>query len=474
MKLINKIVFVGFYYLSLIAFIYVVVIGKYIWEGFVNWIWDQLKKEYVKFGFVLYIGIDVLVNFVPIILYRRKDTKTERVPIRNDIALIIPCHKAQDVILKTLEHAIQVFQPKDIFVIDNGTSNDCTDNTKNICDDMQVNYAYIPVGSKTAAIYAGLKLTHQYKYVMQIDDDVYLDTDMSFPINDDTQIIAYTIGATTDEQKFIQYFQDIEYKTSGIAKAYKSYLGSDMFSHGAISLWDRKIFINVLENHPMYKISDDWFNGYVSNQMGYKLSVCDRTFIQTDVPKNYFFSSVDRTTGYGDVTLFSQRYSRWYRSKFLQLFYILYYIFFSWKQTFRVAIVQKLFFLIDILRIIFNIAKFLLIIPYFYLNWKLSIIMLSVYLVYSIVLLITFNFWNLQKEERLPLYVFLVVPLYKIYDGFVLFVSYMSSILIYTPIIVITKKEKLSENKKLNDTIHNYMGSYNTVLTPLNNIVTID
>jgi hypothetical protein len=467
MKPIQKILIIIIYYLILGSFIYFVVVGDSFWKGFINWIWDQLQKEYIKFGFLLIIGIDMLITLTPLILYRRKDVNKEIVPIRDDIALIIPVHKGEEIIQKTLEHALEVFQSHNIFVIDNGKHEINFDNTQQICNNLNVNYYYIPIGSKTSAIYAGLKLTHNYKYVMQIDDDVHLNPNMSFPIKDDTDIIAYTIGVDNNN-KIIEYLQDIEYKMSGITKAYKSHFGSDMFCHGAISLWRRDVFLDVLEHHPMYTISDDWFNGYVSNSLGYKLSVCDKDFILTDVPNKFLISS-GRLSGYGNITLFSQRYKRWYRSKFLQLFYVLYYILFSWNQKIKILIVQKFFFILDILRLIFAVAKFLLIIPYFYLNYKLSLIMLFVYLTYSIIVILIFNFWNLQKHERIPIYVICINPLYRLYDSFILFGAYISSIVLYTPILIITKQKKLKKNVLLNNTINQYLEndfSYNSASTP--------
>ena len=468
MNLLTKTIIIIFYYFTLLSFIYFVLIGYPFWDGFINWLWKKLQKEYIEFGFILIIGIDILINVIPLILYKRKDINKEIIPIRDDIALIIPVHKGENIIKKTLEHALEVFQPSNIFVMENGNTEVNLDNTKQICNDLHVNYYYIPVGSKTSAIYAGLKLTHNYKYVMQIDDDVYLNANMSFPINDDTDIIAYTIGVNINNNKIIEHLQDIEYKTAGISKAYKSYYGSDMFSHGAISLWRREVFLEVLEKHPMYSISDDWFNGYISNSLGYKLSVCDKDFILTDVPTEFIMSS-GRRAGYGNVTLFSQRYKRWYRSKFLQLFYVLYYLLFSWNHGIRIALIQKSFFILDILRILFNAAKFLLIIPYFYLNYKLSLIMLFIYLIYSIAILILFNYWNLQKFERIPINVILINPLYRLYDSFILFIAYISSIIIYTPILLINKHQKLTTNELLNNTINAYLENdftYNSLLTP--------
>jgi glycosyl transferase family 2 len=471
MKLIYKIIFINFYYILLLSFLYFIITGYPFWKGAAIWIWNQLHYNYTKYGFLMFIIGDIIINYIPYVLFRR--TNKEIIQISDEIALIIPCHKAEQIIKKTLECAIKVFNNLDIYVIDNGNSTNPSDNTKEICDEMGINYYYIPIGSKTKAIYFGLKLTYNYKYIMQIDDDIYLQENMTFPINEHTHCIAYTIGACINNNKNIEYFQDIEYKYSGLAKAYKSYFGSDMFAHGAISLWNREVFIKVLENHPMYKISDDWFNGLILNQMGYKMEVVDKDFILTDVP-TYYFKSNGRTTGYGTMTLFDQRCNRWYKSQFLQLYYILYYILFNWNNKFKILIIQKIFFLLDILRYIFNMAKFLLIGIYIDLNYQLALIMISIYLLYTYINLLTFNYYILQKKERIPLYIYLLYPFYILYDGLICVISTIYAIILATPIIVITKQDNIKNDFKLNNIINNYLNlqnnnEYGIMLTPTNN-----
>ena len=77
MNLLKKTLIIIFYYLTLLSFIYFVLIGYPFWDGFINWLWEKLQKEYIEFGFILIIGIDILINVTPLILYKRKDINKE-------------------------------------------------------------------------------------------------------------------------------------------------------------------------------------------------------------------------------------------------------------------------------------------------------------------------------------------------------------------------------------------------------------
>lgn len=442
----KKVSLYSLYYIFLFATIYFVFIGIPFWDGFFYWLWKAIRVFKLAYGYLMFLLLEFCLTVIPIIIYRRKHikTKTEKT---NDIALIIPCHKAGDIIKDTLEAALKVFEPQNIFVIDNGNSSEPLDNTNLICEELGINYKWVSVGSKVAAIYVGAKITKNYKYVMQIDDDVFLNEDMSFPVDENTDCIAYMISADSHRgnKNIIHHLQDMEYKHGGIIRGYQ---GSPMFAHGAISLWNRLTLINVLENHQMYKISDDWFTGYTCNAMGYNITVCDRNFVKTDVPSNLFFKS--RQGGYGNATLFSQRFGRWYRTRIIQMFYTCYYMFFVWKQKLPIykVFLQKMFFLWDIMQTLLNYSRLFMFVFYVLYDWRFTLILWGACLATGMLNFLILNYYQLQKEERLPFWLIFIAPIYSVYDS-VVFCLTLTYSLLTNPFVLFNKDQKLKENDKI-------------------------
>ena len=207
-------------YLILFVAIYLIFIGQPFWNGFIPYLVGigtkvASAKIYDVAIFPLYpifLIIEIVISFVPVIATRRSKSK---IPKKEKIALIIPCHKASNVIRETIVKALKVFSKDEIYVVDNGNSPTPLDDTKDICCELGVNYFWCPVGSKDKAIYVGAQIA-ETKFIMQIDDDVWLNEDMSFPIKDDTHCIGYTISAkshTDESTNLLQQLQDIEYKT---------------------------------------------------------------------------------------------------------------------------------------------------------------------------------------------------------------------------------------------------------------------
>ena len=440
------------YYLLTISVIYFVFVGFPLWDGFFYWVWKIIRTSELKYGYLMFILIEASFTLLPVIFYRRRDVKKDKVACGDNIALVIPCHKAENIIKYTLENALKVFPAKNIYVMDNGESDTPFDNTRLVCEEMGINYVWVPVGGKLSAIYAGAKITKDYEFVMQIDDDVFLTDDMTFPVSEKTSCIAYTIGASNHrgEKGVIHHMQDMEYKHMGIIKGFQSLVGSTLFAHGAISLWRRTVLLDVLENHVMYSMSDDWFTGIKANQLGYRIDVCDRNFVDTDVPSTMFTKS--RAGGYGDATLFSQRFGRWYRTRLVQIFYMFYYCLFSWNLPLRVALVQKFFFLWDIFNSFLSFSKIYMSVFYLIYDWKFTLIMLSACTGLGFIGFLVFNYYQLRGNERLPFWVMFVFPIYVWYDCVVFFLAILYSVVV-NPTVLFNKGIKLNENEKLTNTI---------------------
>jgi len=149
--------------------------------------------------------------------------------------------------------------------------------------------------------------------------------------------IGYTIksvGPDSTRGTLCQQAQDLEYKISGIQRALAGYVGSATFPHGAISLWDREFLIQTFYKHPGFSVSEDWFFGHVARQLGSRITMCTSVFIETETPSAVFFSSGGARGGFGEMTIFKQRFYRWNFFFVNGMYYNMAYILGSWKLGF--------------------------------------------------------------------------------------------------------------------------------------------
>jgi hypothetical protein len=176
--------------------------------------------------------------------------------------------------------------------------------------------------------------------VLLIDGDCALPP--NFPIVSDRMTLAikcigYTIksvGPDSSRGTLCQQAQDLEYKISGIQRALAGYVGSATFPHGAISLWDREFLIQTFYKHPGFSVSEDWFFGHVARQLGSRITMCTSVFIETETPNAVFFSSGGVRGGFGEMTIFKQRFLRWNFFFVNGMYYNMAYILGSWNLGF--------------------------------------------------------------------------------------------------------------------------------------------
>ena len=252
-------------------------------------------------------------------------------------ALLIPCYKSGDIIGATLEAALKVFPPAHIFVIANGNSPTPLDKTEDVCMRHHVNHIWSPVGSKIVAQFVGCYAAKAFKYVLLIDDDCLIPP--NFPIVSDrltgrVKSIGYmikSVGPNRSKGNWCQQAQDMEYKVSGLQRAFAGVCGSATFPHGAISLWDREFLLKVFHDHPGFSISEDWFFGHSCRKLGGRIKMCSAVFVETETPPALFFASGASRGGFGEMTVFKQRFTRWNFFFVTGLWYNISYIFGSWK-----------------------------------------------------------------------------------------------------------------------------------------------
>ena len=441
------------YYVILLSVIYLLFVGYPLWDGLTILVANRIKMSYNQYGYLTFILPEIILITIPLIIYtifhKRRYLHQKVVGRSYEIALIIPCHKAESILSNTLEKALKIFDSRSIYVIDNGNSNYPLDNSRWLCESHGVNYIWSNIGSKLISIYIGVKAAEGYKYVMQIDDDMELEEDMTFPIDTDADCIAYTISGISKYKKnnMLQHCQDVEYKIAGLIKSLQSWVGNTIFAHGAVSLWKRESLLKVLNNHPMYPISDDWFTGFTANCMGMRIEVCDQKFIGTDTPSTLFYGG--RLTGYGSTTLFNQRFWRWYALIGLQLINQIYYIFFIWKLSWRRILFQKLLLLWYCFVMCIIPFRYIILGYSLYLSHIFPLIMLSAYLGLWCINFSIINYILLLKHERKSFYMVFVQPIYSIYDIVVLGSSLMYGVFYKIPVVLFTPRHKIVDNEKI-------------------------
>ena len=177
----------------------------------------------------------------------------------------------------------------------------------------------------------------RFPNVLLIDDDCLLPP--NFPIVTDrftssVKCIGYTIksvGPNCSRGTLCQQAQDIEYKISGIQRAFAGKIGSATFPHGAISVWDRELLIKTFQAHPGFSVSEDWFFGHVARQLGCRIQMCTAVFVETETPSAIFFSGGGARGGFGEMTIYKQRFFRWNFFFISGIYYNLAYILCNWK-----------------------------------------------------------------------------------------------------------------------------------------------
>ncbi|KAK5115863.1 hypothetical protein LTR85_009457 [Meristemomyces frigidus] len=337
-------------YLLIILFIYFVLVGVPLWKGAVWWLYWVVNNKFVVSGtWSITIGLALIYAYAPLLMLFEKeppmpenidDIDPTKTPGVHNTALLIPCYKSAKIIGPTLEAALKVFPASHIYVLANGNSPTPLDDTEEVCRPYGVNHIWSPVGSKIVAQFVGCYAAKHFENVLLIDDDCALPA--NFPIVSDrmtgkVKCIGYTIksvGPGSSKGTLCQQAQDLEYKISGLQRALAGVIGSATFPHGAISLWNTKFLIDTFHTHPGFSVSEDWFFGHVARKLGCRIKMCTAIFVETETPTAVFFSSGGSRGGFGEMTIFKQRFYRWNFFFVNGMYYNMAYILGSWKLGF--------------------------------------------------------------------------------------------------------------------------------------------
>jgi hypothetical protein len=421
-------------YAFILLFVYFVLIGIPLWNGAVWWLyWVVANKFVIVGGFSITLGIALFYAFAPLLILFEKDPPvqemTEEMKVQSnvqDTALLIPCYKSANLIAATLEAALKVFPPSHIFVLSNGNSPTPLDNTEEICRPYGVHHLWCPVGSKIVAQFVGCYAAKRFKNVLLIDDDCALPE--NFPVVTDrlkgrVKCLGYTIksvGPNSSKGNYCQQAQDLEYKLSGLQRDFAGRVGSATFPHGAIALWDRELLMDTFHQHPGFSVSEDWFFGHAARQLGCRITMCSQVFVETETPTAVFFSGGGSRGGFGEMTIFSQRFKRWNFFFVNGMWYNMAYIFCNWKMGWW-EIGAKIFVFQEVYEtLLYLMTPFILPIS-FYVRPSFCGLLLGATIVMYLINVIIFNEVHLRrKKERISwqvLYVY-YVP-YKIVLTFI-------------------------------------------------------
>ncbi|KAE8141599.1 glycosyltransferase like family 2-domain-containing protein [Aspergillus pseudotamarii] len=333
-------------YIIGVVFVYFVLVGLPLWKGAVYWLYWVMQHKFVfSGGWAIFIFLLIFYSFAPLLITFENDFpgpdyyQQRRIgPTAPNTALLIPCYRAGPIIGRTLEAALKIFPASQIYVIANGDSPTPIDDTEEVCRVHGVNHIWCPVGSKIVAIFIGCHAVKSFRHVLLIDDDCLLPP--HFPVavsrlNQQVRCIGYTIKSVGSDSRlgsYCQQAQDLEYKLAGLQRSFAGRIGSATFPHGAISLWERGFLKETLQHHPGFSISEDWFMGNSCRRLGGRIQMCSAVFVETTTPAALFF--VDRGSsrgGFGETTVFKQRFLRWNFFVANGIWYNLLYLVRSWR-----------------------------------------------------------------------------------------------------------------------------------------------
>ncbi|KAL8669747.1 MAG: hypothetical protein Q9168_005675 [Polycauliona sp. 1 TL-2023] len=386
------------FYLLLLAIIYFLFVGVPLWNGLVltiYYIFDM--KLVVPAGTAIFLGIGFLYAYLPLLMPFEKEPPITPAPSSlgqsekgqaNDCALLIPCYKSEKLIAATLEAALKVFPAQNIFVVAN-------------------------------------------------DDDCLLPP--NFPIvterfSSTVKCIGYTIksvGPNSSKGTLCQQAQDMEYKISGIQRAFAGKIGSATFPHGAISIWERKLLIKTFEAHPGFSVSEDWFFGHVARQLGCRIQMCTAVFVETETPDAIFFSGGGDRGGFGEMTIWKQRFFRWNFFFVSGIYYDMAYILGNWKLGWW-EIGAKIFVFQEVYEtLLYLLAPFVLPIS-FYVRPAFSGYLYAATIMLYLINVVIFNYVHLRsRHESVSVLCLLYYVPYKIVLTFVNIASCYYSIYKY-------------------------------------------
>lgn len=232
--------------------------------------------------FILSLLVDFSRTFAENIFYfikRKKNTPQELTPA--ELAIVIPCHNSEDVILNTLASL-----PKDYTVI--CVPNACTDQTVKIlneCKRSRLKIVEIEEPGKIKAVVYGVMEARKegFTHFLLLDDDIRWKSDKIEVWDKEAVMTGYPV-VPVEGSGFLLDGQMVEYQMMCIGKKVQSLLGSAMMASGAAGCYKIDVFLEMMKFHDGEHIGDDLQCSLIHLAKGYKIDFFDRTLVATEVP----------------------------------------------------------------------------------------------------------------------------------------------------------------------------------------------
>jgi hypothetical protein len=245
--------------------------------------------------------------------------------LNSKTAVIIAAHRAESDIADVLDRLLIHFPAKNIYVADNSNEENPPDDTRYICETLNVNYEYYPVPCKTNALLrTGLSLPKNFEYIMCLDDDTLLPSS-AFDIDsklftDNTVGITYLLRVR-DAKNTLSRVIEHEFLLLSWRNFFKGRLSTMKFLPGIIAVWKRFAFEQIYTRNPCryspdkkyFPFGEDGWAGYIARDLGYSLNIDLRYCVYTTVPEKICCCGL-HSQGYGSSTVWKQRGLRWYRN----------------------------------------------------------------------------------------------------------------------------------------------------------------
>ena len=283
----------------------------------------ETLSYYLELTFYLITGIEILILIFSLLYYKTKPFESINITDKTkDITLLVAFGGSSletkfDTLTKLIENSLHVFNATNIIICYN-YKNEINDKVIDFLKQFPIRYVSIPVPNKSYAI-AWTSLHYVYtKYVMIIDDDVFIPQNINIPI----QNINIPIECTNDVwgymlcaekpshdiglfSKYLIYCQDVEYRFAGFIKQLQGFFHKStvMTHHGAISLYKKDVFDTIMSEHDCVFDGEDYLMGLLCYNNNKKISIVPEQYISTIVPNTLKSFALQRIISWDYVIL---------------------------------------------------------------------------------------------------------------------------------------------------------------------------
>jgi hypothetical protein len=191
------------------------------------------------------------------------DASEIRTALMRATGVLVPCHKSEMEIARTLRSILKnQIPPENIVVVDNSNSPTAPDNTAQVVRELnpQIKYIYITRGLKSLALLVGLhQLPDHVKYVVHIDDDTIIPPFLAstYSLFKEPETVGVSLGITAFPGNLLQRLVDFEFKVISVWRYFRSIYSTVWFTHGIIGIWRRKHIEELFEEHPYLPFGED-------------------------------------------------------------------------------------------------------------------------------------------------------------------------------------------------------------------------